>query len=210
MAYGGGSGGASQFDYAATVTACLAYLVQQQQDAVGLTAFDDDVRVEVPAAARPGQFRLMLEELGRMTPDRRSDVGEVFDRLADRMGRRGLVVLVSDLFVEMGALVGALKHFRHKRHEVVVMHVLHEDELEFPFRDNTQFRGLEEDSRLLVDPRQLKETYLEVVGRFVSGVRKVCADTGIDYVQMSTGQPVEAALSGYLAFRRRMMRAARA
>jgi len=139
-------------------------------------------------------------------PDNKTDVGDVFRSLAEQIGKRGLVVLVSDLFVDMSTLKTALQHFRHRRHEVVVFHVMHDHELSFPFQDNTEFRGLEVDMQLLTEPRSLRKTYLEVVDRYLHQVRKICAGAGIDHVLMNTKEPLDAALSGYLAFRNRTVR----
>jgi uncharacterized protein (DUF58 family) len=153
-------------------------------------------------------LKLMLHELEGTTPDHRTDISDVFRILPEQLGKRGLVVLISDLFADLRTLREALRHFRHRRHEVVIFHVLHDDELNFNFQDNTLFRGLEVDVELLAEPRALRKSYLEVLDRYLAQVRKCCADTGVDYVQMSTHDPLDAALSSYLAFRDRTIRSA--
>ena len=205
MRYGEASrdGRMSKFDYAATVAASLAYLLQQQQDAVGLVTFDTEVRRTLPPSSHPSHLKLLLHELSQTEPDHLTDVADVFHRLAEQIPRRGLVVLLSDLFLDLDSLRRSLQHFRHKRHEVVVLHVMHEDELEFPFQDNTLFRGLEIDREVLTEPRALRQAYLEAVGRFLGRVRRLCAAGGIDYMLMSTSDPLDAALASYLAFRQR-------
>lgn len=212
MAYGANgsaSGGMSKFDYGATAAACLAHLLQHQQDAVGLVTFDNDIRRNLPPSTHPSHLKLLLHELEQTKVDHRSDVSDAFHRLAEQIGKRGLVVLISDLFLDLPVLVEALHHFRHRRHEMVVFHVMHEDELTFPFQDNTLFRGLEVPVEILTEPRALRQSYLEVMERFQARVRKACADSGIDYLLMSTATPLDAALSGYLAFRERTIRALR-
>lgn len=199
----------SKFDYAATAAASLAFLLQRQQDAVGLVTFDNDVRANLPPGTHPNHVKLLVHELEQTEPDYRSDVADVFRRLAEQIRRRGIIVLISDLFVDLATLHRALEDFRHRRHEVVVFHVMHSDELEFPFQDNTRFRGLELPEELMVEPRALRASYLEAVGRFRDAVRKDCAAAGIDYVLLDTDQPLDVALSAYLAFRRRTQRAAR-
>jgi uncharacterized protein (DUF58 family) len=198
--------GWSKFEYGSTAAACLAYMAQQQQDAVGLITFDTDVRLKLPSSSHPSHLKLLIHEIERTVPDNKTDVGDVFRSLAEQIGKRGLVVLVSDLFVDMSTLKKALQHFRHRRHEVVVFHVMHDHELSFPFQDNTEFRGLEVDMQLLTEPRSLRKTYLEVVDRYLHQVRKICAGAGIDHVLMNTKEPLDAALSGYLAFRNRTVR----
>ncbi len=197
-----------KFGYSATVAASLAYLLQQQQDATGLVMFDTDIRTKLPISSHPSHLKLILHELDKARPDNKTEVGAVFHRLAEEIGKRSLVVLISDLFVDNDTLLKALRHFRHRRHEVVVFHVMHEDELTFPFQENTLFRGLESTNQLLTEPRTLRKSYLEALERFTGSVRKCCSNCGIDYVPISTKDPMDAALSGYLAFRQRTMRMA--
>jgi uncharacterized protein (DUF58 family) len=206
MRYGEASDGLSKFDYAATCAASLAYLLQQQQDAVGLVTFDRQIRRNLPASSHPSHLKLMLHELEQTAPDNQTDVGDVFGELARQINRRGMIVLLSDLFVDPAQLTEALRQFRLRRHEVIVMHVLHEDELTFPFDDNTLFRGLESDVQLHAEPRALRRSYLEAVERFTAEVRKSCAAAGIDYVMMNTKTPLDAALAGYLHFRQKTRR----
>jgi uncharacterized protein (DUF58 family) len=207
MRYGETSGW-SKFDYGATAAACLAFLLQQQQDAVGLVTFNNKVQRNLPASSHPSHLKLILHELQQTQPDDQTDVGDVFDELARQIRRRGLVVLISDLFVDTDTLANALQQFRLRRHEVVVMHVMHDDELTFPFQDNTLFRGLELPVQLHTEPRALRRSYLEAVERFRERVRKACATAGIDYVLMSTKDPLDAVLSSYLAFRQKTLRQA--
>ncbi|ADB17368.1 protein of unknown function DUF58 [Pirellula staleyi DSM 6068] len=205
MKYGEGP---SKFDYAATATASLAYLMQQQQDAVGLVTFNNRITKNLPASSHPNHLKLMLHELENTTPDETSDVAQVFPQLAQQVRRRGMVILVSDLFLDLATLNEALKQFRLRRHEVVVFHVMHDDELTFPFQDNTLFRGLETDVQLHTEPRALRKGYLEAVGNFLADVKKTCASSGVDYVLMNTKDPLDAVLGSYLTFRQRMRRSA--
>ena len=207
MVYGDPRQGMTKFDYACTVAASLAYLLQQQQDAVGLVTFDVDVRRALPPSSHPSHLKLLLHELANTTPDHRTDVADVFHRLAEQITRRGLIVLISDLFLDVDTLTRALQHFRHRRHEVIVFQVLHHDELTFPFEDNTLFRGLEIDLQILTEPRALRKAYLAAVERALGRVRRVCANSGIDYMLLSTHDPLDAALASYLAFRQRTARA---
>jgi uncharacterized protein (DUF58 family) len=200
--------GMGKFDYAATIAACLAYLLQRQQDSVGLVTFDNIIRRNLPASSHPSHVKLILHELDQAEPDHNTDVGDVFHRLAEQIGRRGLVVLISDLFVDLPTLVDSLNHFRHRRHEVVVFHTMHQHEWTFPFDTNTKFKGLETPEELLCEPRALRKSYLEALERFQDSVRRSCAASGIDYVPLSTADPLDAALSSYLAFRKRVARSA--
>ena len=204
MAYG--SQDWTKYDYAATTAASLAYLLQQQQDAVGLVTFHNKLEKNLPASSHPSHLKLMLHEMQNTKPHDKSDIGTVFVDLARQIRRRGMIVLVSDLFVDPATLVESLRQFRLRKHEVIVFHVMHEDELTFPFQDNTLFRGLEDSVQLHTEPRALRRSYLEAVERFLDQTRRTCAGFGIDYVQMSSKDPLDAALAGYLSFRQKTRR----
>ena len=199
----------SKFDYAATGAASLAYLLQQQQDAVGLVTFTNSVQKNLPASSHPNHLKLMLHELEQTKPDNKTDVARVFPELAQQIRRRGMIVLFSDLFLDIPTLAESLKQFRLRRHEVIVFHVMHNDELTFPFEENTLFRGLEMDVQLHTEPRALRRGYLEAVERFQEEVRKTCASAGVDYVLMNTKEPLDAVLGSYLTFRQKIRRSAR-
>ncbi|MEX2173107.1 MAG: DUF58 domain-containing protein [Pirellulaceae bacterium] len=199
----------SKFDYAATGAASLAYLLQQQQDAVGLVTFNTKVQKNLPASSHPNHLKLMLHELQETTADDKTDVAQVFPELARQTRRRGLIVLFSDLFLDIATLAESLKQFRLRRHEVIVFHVMHDDELTFPFQDNTLFKGLESPVQLHAEPRALRRSYLEAVEKFLGQVRTTCASAGVDYVLMNTKEPLDAVLGSYLTFRHKVRRSAR-
>ncbi len=205
MKYGGEW---SKYHYAATCAASLAYLLQQQQDAVGLVTFTTKVKKNLPASSHPNHLKLMLHEMEQTQPDEQTDISDVFPELARQIRRRGIVVLISDLFLPIPTLAEAIKQFRLRKHEVVLFHVMHDDELTFPFEDNTLFRGLETTVQLHTEPRALRRAYLESAQRFLDNVRKTCATAGVDYVLMNTKEPLDAALAGYLAFRQKVRRTA--
>jgi uncharacterized protein (DUF58 family) len=146
----------------------------------------------------------MTRELQATQPDHRSDVSAVFPQVAARVRRRGLVLIVSDLFLDPEDLEKGLKQLQHRRQEVVVFHVLHDDELTFPFRDNTLFRGLEDEVELMAEPPALRERYLSALNAFRRRVRRTCSQTGMDYVPLNTSESLRAALSRYLAGRARV------
>lgn len=198
----------SKFDYAATGAASLAYLLQQQQDAVGLVSFNTKVQKHLPASSHPNHLKLLMHELENLQVDDQTDVSRVFPELAQQIRRRGMVVLFSDLFTDIPTLSEALRQFRLRKHEVIVFQVMHDDELTFPFEDNTLFRGLEMNVQLHTEPRALRKSYLENVQNFLEQVRKTCASAGIDYVLMNTKDPLDAVLGTYLTFRQKVRRQA--
>ncbi|HEY2411180.1 MAG TPA: DUF58 domain-containing protein [Pirellulaceae bacterium] len=198
-----------KYDYAATAAASLAYLLQQQQDAVGLAIVTDGLQKNLPPSSHASNLKLLVQALEHTEPEGKVDSSRALTELARQLGRRGVVVLISDLFWPAGVLADALKQFRLKRNEVIVFQVLHEDELTFPFRDDTLFRGLEDAVQLHAEPPALRKNYLAALARFLADVRKTCASAGVDHVLMSTEQKLDGVLGSYLALRQRVRRGLR-
>lgn len=201
MRYRGPDAALSKLEYAQCVAASLSYLILQQQDSVGLVTFDREVRALVRASSNPSHLKQLLHVMEETVPERKTAVGPIFHDLAERLKKRGIVFVLSDLFDDVPSMLAGLKHFRHRRHEVVIFHVLDPAELDFPFRHMTMFKGLEELPEVLTDPRSLRQAYLAEFGRFVTEVKRGCRQHRIDYVQMPTDQPLDLALSSYLAAR---------
>jgi uncharacterized protein (DUF58 family) len=191
----------SKYDYACMSAAALAYLILHQQDSVGLVTFDNQVRKLLRPLSTPSHLKQIVNILNTGPGRERTSLAPILHDLAERIPRRGIVLLFSDLFDEADDVLHGLKHLRHKRHEVVVFHVLDRAELDFPFREATLFRGLETWPDLLTDPRALRDGYLEQIGAFVENLRRGCRSQNIDYLQLPTDAAPGAALSGYLAHR---------
>jgi uncharacterized protein (DUF58 family) len=200
MAYASGDN-VTKLRYAQYIAASLSYLILQQQDSVGLVIYDDAVRRYLKPAGQPSQLKEILHLLD-VTPAReKSDLGLVYNDLAERFKKRGVVVILSDLFDDPARIVTGLKHFRHRRHEVIVFHVLDPAELDFPFRDTTLFKGMEGMADILTDPHALKRAYQTELKSFLGELEKGCRMVDIDYVPLRTDQSLEVALSSYLASR---------
>ncbi len=205
MRYGEQTGW-SKFDYAATAAASLAYVMQQQQDSVGLVLFSNKINKSFKASSHPSHLKLLFHELEQTKPDHQTDVADPFLVLASQIRQRGMVVLFSDLFLDPEQLAKSLNQFRLRRHEVIVFHVMHHDELEFPFQENTLFKGMEVAGELHTEPRALRKTYLEAVERYLIRVKKVCSSAGIDHVLLDTSKPLGSVLSSYLNYRAKSRR----
>jgi len=192
----------SKFEYAATVAASLAFLLTHQQDAVGLLMFDDAIRAELPALSSQAHLRAVVAQLERAILERPSTSDIFAAPLSTKLRRRSLVVLISDLLVDPDVLIRALDRWRHQRHEVIVFHVLDADERNFPFQGFTRFEGLETpDLQLTVDPEGLRKAYLEALEGFTHHLRSACLNRQIDFVELSTTDPLDVALRRYLARR---------
>jgi uncharacterized protein (DUF58 family) len=194
---------ASKFEYAQYLAACLTYLMIGQSDAVGLLTFDTRTRTYFPARSRASQVRLILEELERTQPGGETGLAEIFHDIAERIPRRGLVIILSDLFDDTAQLIKALHHFRYRRHEVLLFHIMAEEELRFPFDSFTHFRDLERAGReLAIDPKTIRASYLDRVRTFLHELEVGCGRMQISYVPMNTKIPFDRALSEYLSRRR--------
>jgi uncharacterized protein (DUF58 family) len=195
------SNGVSKFDYARFIAAALAYLVLQQQDSVGLATFDGAVRQFLRPSSHASHLKQILHVMDETTADQKSDMSTIFHDLAERFKKRGLVIVLSDLFDDVPNVLAGLKHFRHRRHEVVVFQVLDPAELDFPFEDTTLFKGLEQMGELLSEPRALRRAYQDEFNSFLTEVRRGCRGNYMDHVLMRTDQRLDVALSAYLAAR---------
>ena len=193
----------SKLAYAQHIAAMLGYLLIGQQDAAGLVTFDTKLRSYLPARARPSQVRGILEVLERTEAGGETGLADIFHDIAERIPRRGLVVILSDLYDDPEALNKAQHHYRFRRHELLLFHVVAEEELTIPFDSFTKFRDLEQMANMLpIDPRTIRATYLERMNRFLSDIESACGRMKVDYVRMNTRVPYDEALSAYLMKRR--------
>jgi len=199
------SDGLSKHDYAVRTAACLSWLMLQQQDSVGLVTFDTAIRRYIPPRARPRHLKHIMTELAAQQPGAETSLADVFHQIASRIQRRGLVMILSDLFGDVDQLMKALAHFRHARHEVIIFQIWDPDELDFPFRQWTQFASLENSAqRHLVDPAQLRKAYLQKLQEYRDQLTRGCSRNRITLVPLVTNQPTADALAAWLAIRRRV------
>jgi uncharacterized protein (DUF58 family) len=201
MLYQSAQAPVTKLAYAQYVTAALAYLVLQQQDAVGLATFDTGVRHFVRASSHPSHLKQVCHVLDASPATGETSLGPILHDLAERIRKRGLVVIISDLFDDVPNLLLGLKHLRHRRHEVLVLHVIDPAEQDFPFLDPTLFKGLENLPEQLTEPRSLREAYQREFERFLSEMRHGCRDLHMDYALLRTDQPLDTALRTFLAAR---------
>ena len=200
MAYASGSN-VSKMQYAQFVASALGYMVLRQQDSVGMATFDDAVRRFVRPSGQPSHLKELLRVMD-VTPARdKSDIGIVFNDLAERFKKRGVVVVLSDLLDEVPRILAGLKHFRHRRHEVIVFHILDPAEVDFPFRETTMFRGMEGLPDVLADPHALRRAYQDELKAYLADLKKGCQSIDIDYVPLRTDQELDGPLTSYLASR---------
>ncbi|HLN27624.1 MAG TPA: DUF58 domain-containing protein [Gemmataceae bacterium] len=196
-----GRGALNKYNYACTIAACLGYLLLRQQDSVGLITFDDDVRQVVPARSQQTHIDALVKAMDTSRPRAKTDLEKILRRVAETISGRGLIVIVSDLLADREPFFRGLEMLHHRRHDVLVFHVLDADELTFPFAGTTRFEGMEELPQLVCDPRALREGYLEALQEYLTEVRRGCARQGIDYAQIRTDDYLDAVLSKFLHHR---------
>jgi uncharacterized protein (DUF58 family) len=196
-----GAGAMNKYEYASTLAASLAYLVLRQQDAVGCLAFDERARATVPQRTKRNHLDSIIQSLDSSRPANKTDLYPILRTAVESFPRRGMMVLISDLLIERDGLFRGLKLLRSRGHDVLVFHVLDDDELDFPFSGPTRFEGLELPVHLACNPRALRQGYLDALGRYLEEVRRGCAGQNVDYVLLCTSQPLGPALAAFLSHR---------
>ena len=194
----------SKFDCARHLAAMLTYLLIHQQDAVGLVSFDTEVRRYLPPRSRGSQMRRIMEHMSDLEPRGETDLATIFHDIAERIPKRGLVIVLSDLFDNAEAITKALHHFRYRFHEVLVFHVMAEEELDFPFSSFTEFFDLEEEmEQIPVNPAAVRAQYLERVNQFIDTLARECGRMKTDYIPVNTSEDASELLARYLNQRHR-------
>jgi len=200
------SGPTTKFTYGCFLAACLSYLMCRQQDSVGLIAFDEQVRFHLSCGSTPGHMDRLFRRLEQLTPGGRTAVASTFHHLARRIGKRGLIVVISDLYDEPTEVTRALRHFVHKKHQIIVFHVLDRAELDLPFGNIVSLVDMETHQRLQIDPRYVRSAYRREMDAFVAAYRRDCGERNIEYVLTTTDVPYERMLLDYLIRRKRFLR----
>ncbi len=198
-----GSGKLTKLQYGKMMAACLSYLILHQRDAVALGIFDDRMRDFAPRSDSKGTIHRIMSRLAAYQGAQRTDIPRTLHDLALQLRRKGIVIIISDFFDEEEAMLEGIRHLRFGGHEVIVLHTLDADELEFPFQGLVEFHGLENLPKLLTRPREIRQTYQKVFGEFCTRLRRGCERNHVHYVQINTRQPLSQVLSSYLTFRLR-------
>ena len=203
MGYGS-EGHLKKIQYASYVAAALAYLMTEQRDAVGLTIFDESVRTSLPPKATRPYLRQLLRELERLQPGQKTGMARALHKVAEGIKRRGLVIILSDLFDDPASVITAFKHFRYRGHEVIIMQILDPLERSFAFGGDAVFRDLETREELITQPWHIEKAYREALRGFIDRYKKECLDNNIDFVLLDTSTPFDKALFEYLNKRKRI------
>jgi uncharacterized protein (DUF58 family) len=197
------SGPLSKLEVASTLAGALCYLLVRQQDAAGLAVMTKGAFQDVPPRASAGHLNVLLDTLEKASPDGSTDLVGAADHLAEVLPRRSTVLVFSDLLDEQGDALKRILALRQRKNDVAVFHVVDPAELTFPFDDPTLFMDMEGEGRIEVNPREIKQSYLEEFGAFLSGVKSACAEADVDYDLVRTDEKLDEVLLRFLARRAR-------
>ena len=195
------SNGITKYEYACYLAAGLSYLIIQQQDSSGMAIFDEKIQNYFPPKSTVSHLRSMLDALVEIKPSAGTDTGMALHTMAEMLKRRGLIVIISDLMDESDKVVKGLAHFKQRRHDVIVFHVLDDYELNFPFEKVGEFLDMETGERIRVAPKEIREEYTREITEFLETYRRACFENRIDYVTINTKIRPEAFLAAYLTGR---------
>ncbi len=199
-----GSGAVTKLEYGSCLAAALAYLMIRQKDATGLTLFDKKIRRHMPPRATMSYLKTLQESLQTNSDHEETDLAPTLHEIAERIKRRGLIILISDLFDDPQKVIAGLKHFRHKRHEVIVFHVLDPQERDFAYGGDVIFEDMETKARMATQPWHIRKSYQDQMRSFIDSYRKECRENNIDYVLLDTRTPFDVALTEYITKRKKM------
>ncbi|CAN5465694.1 DUF58 domain-containing protein [soil metagenome] len=199
-----GEGAQNKFAYAKLLAASLAFTIVKQRDSVALRMFDAKWGEQLPASSQMGHIHAICKTLEEAEAADKTGVGLLLETLADEISRRGIIAFITDGFDEVEPMLKSLRHLRFRGHEVVVFHILHRDEVDFPLDGNVRFVDLEGTEELMTRPQLLKPAYQRIFNAYLTEVEKGCEGGRIDYVRMVTDRPLAASLGEYLVKRLQM------
>jgi uncharacterized protein (DUF58 family) len=194
----------SKFEYGSYLAAAMAYLMIKQRDAVGLALYDTEIKNYLPPRSRQSYISNLLKILHHNETGNETGTAAALDVLAERIARRGLVIVISDFFDDPESVMNALKHFRHKQHEVLAFQILDPREIDFKFGPAATFKDIETGDEMITQPYQIQRSYARAVEDFIDYIRKECHNHQIDYHLIDTSTPFDKALKDYLTKRRAM------
>lgn len=191
----------SKQEYAQCVAAALSFLVLRQNDSVGLATFDSQLREMVRPSSSSSHWQQLINVIEQHGTDGKTNCGPILGEVAQRWNQRGIVVVVSDFLDDVNSIISGLQHLHHRKHDVIVVHVVDPAEVDFPFEQVTQFQGLEDLGNVLADPRSVKRAYQKEFNAFQRQISAGCRSVGADYLLARTDQPLDKLLTTYLSRR---------
>ncbi len=198
------TGKVTKLTYATLLAASLSYLLLHQKDSAGLVTFSDRIEQYVPPRSSPAHLNVLLKQLATLKPGGDTNVAGTLHQLAERVRRRGLVIVMSDLWDESAAVLSALRHFRYRKHEVLVFHIMDPNERAFGFRNPVVLKDIETGQEMTIDPRLIRNEYQQSFDSHFGRFERGCQEALIDYHRITTDTPFDRALFSYLERRSRL------
>ncbi len=196
-----GSGKVSKLEYSKYLAAALSYLILNQRDSVGLSVFDSEMRAHLPPRSAMSIILQIEKILKEITPTPKTSIAKQLNDIALQIKRRSFVILISDLFSDVGDIMRGLQRLRYGGHNVIVFHTLDPHELKFPFKGTWQFDGLEGEEELITQPERIREDYLTNLNAYLGQLQSGCVGSGVDYTLVETSRPLDSLLSEFLETR---------
>tara|TARA_B110000003_G_scaffold146959_1_gene147955 strand:- start:1580 stop:2509 length:930 start_codon:yes stop_codon:yes gene_type:complete len=196
-----GSGKVSKLEYSKYLAAALSYLILNQRDSVGLSVFDSEMRAHLPPRSAMSIILQIEKILKEITPTPKTSIAKQLNDIALQIKRRSFVILISDLFSDVGDIMRGLQRLRYGGHNVIVFHTLDPHELKFPFKGTWQFDGLEGEEELITQPERIREDYLTNLNAYLGQLQSGCIGSGVDYILVETSRPLDSLLSEFLETR---------
>ena len=196
-----GSGRVSKLEYSKYLAAALSYLILNQRDSVGLSVFDSEMRAHLPPRSAMSIILQIEKILKEITPTPKTSIAKQLNNIALQIKRRSFVILISDLFSDVGDIMRGLQRLRYGGHNVIVFHTLDPHELKFPFKGTWQFDGLEGEEELITQPERIREDYLTNLNAYLGQLQSGCIGSGVDYTLVETSRPLDSLLSEFLETR---------
>lgn len=201
-----GEGSRAKLAYGSMLAASLAYMLIHQSDMAGLVTFDSKVNYYIPPRGSRTHLRSILHALGTVQPGPATNVSHVCHHLAETILSRGMIIVISDLLDDTDEVLNGLRHFQHKKHDVIVFQLLHDDELDLPYQELANFKDLESGYRLAIDPAVFRSIYRQRVADHCRQLKEGCQKTNVEYHLVRTSQPLEPVLRNFVMFRARRAR----
>ena len=194
----------NKLEYAKILGASLSYMLIKNQDAVGFYAFDSKVRKIIQPKSTKGHLNTILSEMVKLQAANKTNIAQAIHECADKTYKKGLVIVISDLLDDEHKILTSLKHLLYKGHEVIVFHILDNEEINLDFNERVKFIDLENKNSIIADARQLKKIYKQKISKFIDFYKENCFKKKIDYVNITTNQSLDVALSEYILKRKKL------
>ena len=197
-------GNITKLEYATTLAAALSYLMLKQQDAVGLTLYSDKINKYYPPRANKTYLQELLKSLSDIPSSNKTNTASCLNAIAEKINRRGLVIIISDFFDEVNSTLSALKHFRYQKNEVIAFQILDPIEKSFAFGNDAIFIDMESGDEITTQPYQIQKAYKQAMEQFITRIKNECLNSNIEYNLLDTSVPFDKALFSYIQKRKRL------